>query len=208
MDTLSSSLGGKKERNKAETKMSDESIFKEHVLVQIQKRVVKTERQETDRVLSITVDYQIRTNYTKCSIEEMRNEHATLVQTEEGPKAMILIAQFSHGLLYLNLAEKLKQAGSSLREFVEKGNLSVAFITVMRYMTLATIILKYPRLLLCQLNFTQLLNHKKRLLKYLSQKEGHELNCRLSVPFEVIANGHKIQISHEETMTVVMVGGF
>ena len=77
LDTLSSSLGGKKERKKAETKRSDESIFKEHILVQIHKRVVEAERQETDRVLSIIVDYQIRTNYTKCRIEEMHDEHAT-----------------------------------------------------------------------------------------------------------------------------------
>ena len=203
LDVLSSSLG-KKDRRKTElkeSKMSDESIFKEHILVQIQKRVIEAEKHETDRVLSIIVDHKIRTDYTACSIEEMLNEHTTLVQTEEGLKAMLLITQFSRGLLYLKLIEKLKKKGSNLREFMDKGNLSVAYMTVMRYMTLTTILLKYPRLLLCQLNFTQLLKHKKRLLNYLSQKEGHDLNCRLSIPFEVIANGHKIQISHEEIMT-------
>lgn len=203
LDIVSSSLGEKnrKKTEPKESKLSDESIFKEHILVQIEKRVVETERHEASKTLSIIVDYRIRTDYTACSIEEMLNEHVTIVQTEEGLKAMLLIAQFSRGLLYLKLGEKLNQAGRSLREFVEKGNLPVAYITVMRYMALATILLKYPRLLLCQLNFSQLLKHKTRLLKYLSQKEGHELNCRLSAPFDVIANGNRIQIRQEKIMT-------
>lgn len=200
LDIISSNLGEKKER-KVESKTfdtTDEVIFREHILPQISRRVIEAEKHEIKTALSIVVDYRIKTNYKSLSIEEMLKEHVTIVQTEEGLKAMVLIAQFSRGLLYLNLAEKLRQTGSNLREFVQKDNLSVAYTTILRYMTLATMILKYPRLLLCQLNFTQLMKHKTRLLNFLGKKEGHELNCRLSIPFEIIANGQKVQICHEE----------
>ncbi len=204
LDTVSASLGGRKERRKAEGKesnISDEIIFTTHILPEIQKRLVGSEKLETTGALSIIVNFRIKTDYRSSSIKDMLREHAIIVQTEEAVRAMFLIAQYSRGLLYLELGEKLKREGKSIKEFVEGGNLPVAYITVLRYMTLATIVLKYPRLLLCQLSFAQLMKHKTRLLHYLSKKEGHDLHCRLSVPFVVVANGEKIQIRQEEIRT-------
>jgi len=206
LDIITQNLGEKKEnRNKSkprDTKLSDEVIFKEHLLTQIRQRLVEVEKDEVEKLLAITVDFTIRTDFTRSSIEDILEEHVKIVHTEEGLKAMTLFAQFSRGLLYLTLTGKLKEKRQTLREFVEGGNLNVSYTTVLRYMTLATIILKYPRLLLCQLNFTQIMKHKKRLLDFLSLPDGHDLHCRLTVPFEIIANGHKINIEHGEIKTL------
>lgn len=81
------------------------------------------------------------------------------------------------------------------------GKLRVSHTTALRYMAFASIILKYPRLLICQLTFTQMMKHKKRLLNFLTHPDGHDLNCRLSLPLEITAEGHKIKIQREEMKT-------
>ena len=48
------------------------------------------------------------------------------------------------------------------------------------------------------------MKHKKRLLDFLAYPDGHELNCKLSLPLEITAQGHRIKIKREEIMTPTM----
>lgn len=204
LNVLTGSLGQKKEKKKSqlkETKLSDEVIFKENVLPGIKKRMVDIEKEEMNKALQITVDFAIKTNFKECNLEDLLIEHKKIVFTEDGLKTLTLFAQFSRGLLYLELVGKLNQDGQSLRKFIEMGKLIVSHTTALRYMALASIILKYPRLLICQLTFTQIMKHKKRLLNFLALPDGHDLNCRLSLSLEITAQGQRIKIQREEMKT-------
>ena len=207
MNVLTGSLGEKKEKKKSqlkEKKLSDEVIFKENVLPNIKKRMMDIEREEMNKALQITVDFAIKTDFKACNLEDLLTEHTKIVFTEEGLKALTLFAQFSRGLLYLSMVEKLNEDGQSLRNFIEAGKLKVSHTTALRYMALASIILKYPRLLICQMTFTQIMKHKKRLLNFLEHPDGHDLNCKLSLPLDITAQGHKIKIQREDIITPTM----
>ena len=58
----------------------------------------------------------------------------------------------------------VKEAGHELKAFVSQ-ELDVSYMTVLRYMTLASIISIYPRLLLCELSFAQILKHKTKIVR-------------------------------------------
>ena len=204
LNLLTGRLGEKKEKKKSqlkEPKLSDEVIFKENVIPDIKKRMMDIEREEMNKAFQITVDFAIKTDFKACNVEDLLTEHTKIVLTEEGLKALTLFAQYSRGLLYLSLVEKLNENGHSLRNIIDQGRLSVSHTTALRYMTLASIILKYPRLLICQMTFTQIMKHKKSLLNFLAHPDGHDLHCRLSLPLDITAQGHKIKIQREDIIT-------
>ena len=203
LDIISKNLGTKekKEKKDKQAKLSDEVIFKEYLIARIRQRMVEIEKQEAETKLEIIIDFAIKTDYRECSLDEMLKEHAKIIQTEAGLNAMTLIAQYSRGLLYLQLAENLKQTGKSLREFIDNGGLNVSYSTALRYITLASIVLKYPRLVLCPLTFSQIIKHKKRLMDFLSHPDGHDLKCRLALSVEIIAGGHRVNMASQEINT-------
>ena len=61
-------------------------------------------------------------------------------------------------------------------------------------MTLASIILKYPLLILCELSFAQIIKHQRRLRKFLREPEGQSLGARLSLPIDIIAQSNDLTI--------------
>lgn len=196
LTTLTKNLGEKteKKKNKPKTQKTDEEIFQKSVLPTIQQRVLEIEQLEMTEKICISVNFDIKTSFTRFSLEQMLTEHKKMVAIEEGLKSITLVVQFSRGLLYIELVDRLKKEGQCLRDFVESSNLNVSFMTVYRYITVATLISTYPRLILCQLSYSQILKHKTRLLHFLISDEGQELNAKLSLSVEIIAQGHTVKV--------------
>lgn len=203
LNVLAENLGEKKKKNQLKTQnLSDDVVFKKYVLPGIYHAMQEIEQQETRGILSINVKFAIITSFAGFNLEQMLIEHSNLVAAEDGLKALTLFVQYSRGLLYIELVDKLKEKGQGLKEFVEKSDgLNVSHMTILRYMTLASIISTYPRLILCQLSFTQILKHKNRLLHFLMNDEGQDLNSKLSLSFEIMAHGKKVKIERVEMKT-------
>ena len=82
---------------------------------------------------------------------------------------------------------------SDLESAVKKA-FGVPYRTFLRYATLANMLISFPRLIMCELSFTQILLHQKRLLKYLKSESGQELRHRLLFPVTLKTTGQTIQI--------------
>lgn len=196
LDILSNSLGEKKsETRKTTKKITDESIFTNSVIPQILRRINLIEEREIAGKLTLDVDFVFRTDFDGLSKNDLLREHSLLVRVEAEYKFLTIFTQFARGKLYLSLVDVLNKSGQELKDFA-KQELKVSYMTVLRYMTLASIISSYPRLLLCELSFAQILKHKTRLCKYLESVKGQELGDRLSLSVEVKINGKELSIKH------------
>ena len=150
------------------------------------------------KTYNVNTTFQVRTEFDSMSDKEIMEEHIRIVSLEDSMKNILLIVQFSRGMLYLEINRRLQKDKLSLKNFVEQGLLGVAYTTVLRYMTLASIISVYPRLIICELSFSQILKHKTRLFSFLNKHEGQSLGDKLSTPITITVNGTTIAIQHKD----------
>lgn len=202
LDTVMNALGKRETKKKtSEKQISDESVFQNNILQQIDRRLKEIEIIELNDTFSINTGFLITTDFDEMSEQEIVKEHEKIIMLESGLKNFLIIAQFARGKLYLSLAKKLQEAGQSLKKSIKSGLLRVSYTTVLRYITLATIISIYPRLIVCELSFSQILKHKTRLFKFLKSAEGQSLCAKLSLSITMRANENSIKINQ---MTMVM----
>lgn len=196
LDGILSNLGKKEKKQAIEKKTSDEVLFVNNILPQIKRKIEEIEARDLQN-FTISVDFKIKTSFADMSDTDMYKEHARIITLETGLNNLTIFVQFSRGKLYLDLAKRLSEHESSLKKAINTGLLTnVSYKTVLRYMTLASIISKYPRLVLCELSFSQIIKHKSRLRKFLSEPEGQSLGDRLSLSVDVIAQGNDLSIEH------------
>lgn len=198
LDDMLNNLGTKEKKQTMEKKTSDEVLFVNNILPQIKRKIEEIEKKDLEKY-TISMDIKIKTTFTGMSDVDLYAEHARIISLETGLNNLMIIVQFSRGNLYLELGRQLSRGGSSLKEVIEKGLLTdVCYKTALRYMALASIILKYPRLLLCELSFAQIIKHKTRLIKFLQESEGQHLGTRLSLPIDIIAQGNDLSIGYAD----------
>lgn len=196
MDNILSKLGSKEKKQAIEKKTSDEALFFNNIIPQIKRKIEEIEARDLQKI-TISVDFKVKTSFTDFGETEMYREHSRLITLETGMKNLIIIVQFARGKFYLDLTAKLNKVGRNLVDVIELGELAgVSYKTALRYMALASIISKYPRLLLCELSFSQIIKHKSRLRKFLSEFEGQHLGDRLSLPVDLIAQGNDLSIGY------------
>lgn len=196
LDGILSNLGTKEKKQAMEKKTSDEVLFVNNILPQIKRKIEEIEARDLQK-FTISVDFKIKTSFADMSDTDMYKEHVRIISLETGLNNLTIIVQFSRGKFYLDLASRLTKLGNSLKKAIETGSLTnVSYKTALRYMTLASIISKYPRLILCELSFAQIIKHKSRLRKFLSESEGQSLGDRLSLPIDVIAQDNDLSIEH------------
>lgn len=201
---LNTKLGGKEKKTVVKRqKLSEEEVFMSYILPTIQKAVQEVEDAEVAGHLQLNVSFNLKTNFASFKLEDIIQEHNRLTAMENRLKSFVLFSQCSRGLLYIELVNKLKSGEKSVKDFVEKS-LHVSYVTVMRYITLASLISTYPRLILCGLSFTQLLKHHNRLLKFLMSMEGQDLSSKLALSVEIIAQGEKLKFQQTEMNTMNM----
>lgn len=194
---LTTTLGEKEQKTPKTKQNSDESIFRNDVVPQIIRRLEEIENLEVRDGISIQVDFMIQADFVKMSDQQIFFEHSHLLQMETHLQYLTLITQFFRGMLYIELSDRITKRGSTLKRFIENDKeLHVSYKTILRYMTMASIIANYPRLLLCDLSFSQILKHKKRLCKFLECEEGKKVSSRLSLPVEITAQGQVIEICY------------
>ena len=78
---------------------------------------------------------------------------------------------------------------------VIEEELHIRYRTVLRYILVTGIISKYPRLVLCGLNFSQILKYKNKLLSYFADK-GKTSADRLSSGIDIVVQGTPMSIRH------------
>lgn len=192
---LESTLGEKEKKKPKTSKMlNDETIFRNSFLPQLERKVKEIEAMELQgRNCTINVKFDVKTNFEGLDGNQMKSEHTKVLAIESGLQSLTLIAQFSRGLLYITLSRMAKSEGQNWKSIVT-NELGVSSMTAMRYMTLSSIIANFPRLLMCEVSFTQVLKHKNKLLKYLKSEEGRDLESALSIPIEIRAQKKKLMI--------------
>ncbi|KAJ7318270.1 hypothetical protein OS493_038070 [Desmophyllum pertusum] len=122
--------------------------------------------------------------YKEMSIEELKATHAEIIETEQKIENIQLLVKYYRGRLYLaaySLVTKSDAPNGFKKWF--RTELGVIYETALRYMTVALLIRLYPRLLICNLSFSQLLKHNQSLQKFLETAE--ELRNQLSQPVDI-----------------------
>lgn len=204
LDFLNAKMGGKEKKTVVKRqKLSEEEVFKSSVLPTIRKRIYEVETFEVQGRLQLNVNFNLRTDFLGIGLEDLILEHNRLITMEDGLKSLELLAQYSRGLLYIELVARLKSKGEKVKNFIE-NSLNVTYVTALRYISLASLISTYPRLILCGLTFTQLLKHQSRLLKFLMSEEGQDLSSKLALSVEVEAQGGRLKFERTDMKTMDM----
>lgn len=140
LNILNTKLGGKERKTVVKRqKLSDEEVFMSSVLPAIRKRIHEIENAEVAGRLQLNVNFSLKTNFVSLRLEDLILEHNRLIAMEDGLKSLELFAQCSRGLLYIDLVDRLKSKGENVKGFIE-NSLNVAYMTVLRYITLASLI--------------------------------------------------------------------
>lgn len=101
---------------------------------------------------------------------------------------MLLLCAFRRGETYIYIKNHIPE-GANIEEWYNT-KIGVSAATVSRYTTFAGIIYDYPILLVCDLNFGQLLEHKERIYKYL--KTDLELCAKLKLTVTICLGKHQV----------------
>lgn len=209
---IHSKLGTKERKTTEKTteKLSDEDIFTKNILPQIERKIKELEDAELqEEGVQVQMDFSnIRTDFDEIKTEQLKNEHDKIVRLENELKFGTLVIQFIRGKLYLFAKESLKTVDANLKVAVEKV-FGVPYRTYLRYATLANMFFYFPRLIMCDLTFTQILLHQKRLLKYFKSDAGRALRDNISLPVSLKAMGKTLTIERcdIDVMTVKVSTG-
>lgn len=195
-NTLMSASSNVKGPEKPITKrgVSDEELFREEILPKIERKLKEIENTEyKGQIRTVTLDFNLNVQFEKMDFQQLMEEHKKIVKLDGELAQAALVVKFLRGKIYIYLQDAAQKQKTVFKDFVEK--LGLVYRTVLRYMLIAQMILKYPRLLLCDINFTQLLVYKSKLLKFFT-KEGKELADRLAGPVYMEVQGMPISIQH------------
>lgn len=203
---LDSKLGSKEKKTVEKgKKLSDEDIFAKEILPQICRKIQELQDQELqEEGVNIQIDLStIKTDFEDIKVEELQQEHNKIVGLENSLKFGTLVVQFIRGKFYLFAKDTLKMVDSNLKLAVKKC-FHVPYTTYLRYATLANMFFCFPRLIMCDLTFTQILLHQKRLLKYLKSDAGRDLRdiISLSVSFNAMGRSLTIERCDINVMTI------
>lgn len=193
---LHSKLGSKEKKIVEKgKKLSDEDIFVKEILPQIHRKIKELEDKELQEGgVKIQIDFSnIRTDFKDIKAEQLQQEHTKIMDLEDSLRFGTIVAQFIRGKFYLFAKDALKTVDPNLKSAVEKS-LQVPYTTFLRYATLANMCFCFPRLIMCDLTFTQILLHQKRLLKYLRSDAGRNLRDIMSLPVSLNAMGRSLTI--------------
>ena len=174
--------------------MSDEDIFEQRVIPQINRRLLKYEAESLTTEIIMEVNLDFETNFRDMSMEQMVLNHAKIVQQEGVVQDVDLVLKYHRGLLYC-VAYGQKPAEENCRNWFRE-KFGVVYQTALRYMSVALLLKKWPVLLVCELSYAQLLKHNKRLQSYIGNDE--KLCARLGQEIRVKMQGKDVEIASSE----------
>lgn len=195
LQLLENTLGAKEKKAQNSKQLNDETIFRNSIIPQIERRVKQIEEMELKGMNhGINIEFDLKTSFDGYTYTQLKTEHKNVVTLETGLKSLTLLAQFSRGMIYISLTKICKSEGQNWKN-ITTNELGISYMTALRYMTLAALIANYPRLICCELSFTQILKHKSRLLQYLKSEEGRDLESALSLAIEIKAQDKPVFIN-------------
>lgn len=194
-ETLKGTTRQKKEKKASPDVLSDKFIFENEIVPKILAKITAIEQQEhSGKYIELNISFDFNTHFENMKREELIRTHDKLLVLEETAIGINLLIQFQRGKLYSALKTNIKKSGQVFQTYIE-NELHLCYRTVLKYILVAGIISKFPRLVLCGLNFSQILKYKNKLLDYFTQ-EGKTLADRLSVSVDIIMQGKPMSIHH------------
>lgn len=190
----------KKSPKKSEKKTTlfsrkDDDVFLQQIIPQIRHKLVEYERKILNEGYSINFNFDFITNYEDLDIEGLKKCHAIILQQENNVKAYDLVVKFHKGCLYSE-AKKLNNNKDSLEIFF-KREFGISRQAADRYIHFMDVIKRLPRLVICDLSYTQITKHEERLFSFLkSETEG--LYDRLSSPLDLEVEKKSVKIKPED----------
>lgn len=193
-DVLGPQPKPKKKALKRPHMLSDEEIFSQRIIPLIEEKLLDYEQASLTQEPSWSLDFNYRTDFQTMTIPEMKRSHAEIIEREKTIEGMDLLLKFHRGFLYLITYSK-KPSNQTARAWF-KTTFGVPYSTALRYITVASLITKWPILLMCGLSYAQLLKHNKRLQAHLSKDD--DLSARLGQTIEITAQDKSIKIGAKD----------
>jgi hypothetical protein len=169
---------------------SSAEVFKSKILPQVREHLAILTTEEMRCIPKIDTVTSFNTDYSKMTLEEIKREHQMLMMADEKVTNVQLVIRFHRGLLYLETS--MQQEITNVKNWISE-ELGVSYDVARRYMTVALLLRRFPRLLACGLSFDQLAKHNKNFLDYFST-ENEGLQDSLAVRYEIVALGKKIVV--------------
>lgn len=172
---------GKKEKKvpKEKNQMTTGALLRLYIIPQIQRSLNDYEVGELSCEPELKTAFNFRMEWND-SVNET-TEHENIISAETSVKTLGLITQFCRGKFYIYIAEKIKrEAKKSVKQSLEEGRLNVSYRTFLRYIAFANDVIRFPRLLVVNLSFSQILKYRRQLTNYFTSAEGLALGAQIS----------------------------
>ena len=196
---VSSGLGTPKKLKKQKTGDSVptcKEVFANSILPQIRQHISRYEADQAHGVeFQCILDLNYKTNFVGMSTEEMIEIHWKITKQEETCCDLLLLIQFDRGCLYL-AAYTLADPSEKPNDFFLR-NFSVTYCTALRYICVASLIRKWPQILICGLSSFQLVKHRKNLQDYMAS-DTTGLSEKLTNCVELVTASRRITIESSE----------
>ena len=166
-------------------------MFENHIIQIIIDGVKQKEHGNALNVIRIQLDLNLRTDFNSMPLEDLAKIHENIVKAEKDIQVIDNFCKFYRGLLYQTAHNKCEE--TQFLKWIKKQDVSKA--TVYRYMSFAALIMRLPGLILCDLNFSQLLKHKERILAFMGKEINSKLAHQLSDPVEFRVGTMRIEIN-------------
>ena len=135
------------------------------------------------------------TNLSNLEMDDLKLVHQTLIANEVTLKELELLFRFQRGTIYL-LAYKTATEQPNFKMWF-KQQFDISYDTALKLMTFSLLIRRYPRLLVCDLSYLQIIKHNRDLQNYLATENG-ELTSKLSQRIDITTAGGQWYIDPSE----------
>ena len=156
---------------------------------------VKKLEELSEHIYDVNVNFNLRTDFNTMSLEDLADAHKKVVEMEKGIQIIENFYRFYRGLLYVAAHNMCDE--NQFLQWIEMQNVSKT--TVYRYMAFCTLIMRFPRLIICDLNFSQLLKHKERIISFMGEESNSKLAHQLAEPVEFRVGGTRIVINASDS---------
>lgn len=176
---------------------STKDIFEKHIIEKIEDGIRKLQMlDDCGWVQTIDIEINLNNNLDQLSLDELAILHKKVTTVESSVQTIDNFVKFYKGQVYLTAREKCNHG--EFMKWLENKIINCSASTVYRYMAYATMIMRYPRLIQCDLNMSQVVKHKERLLTFFSREENSKLAHGVADPVEFLFSGMRIKISPSE----------
>lgn len=169
-------------------------IFSTNVLPQIKTKLDEHERNDMPGGVIVQLSMDFAKDFNSMTMEQLKAEHRGSLLQEQHITLLDLCVRFYRGLLYIEAYKHatLHTPGSNCKDWFE-NHFRVSYNIAWRHITVALLLRRFPRLIVCGLSFNQLAKHNTNICSYLKD-DTTGLQERLAVTVEISAQGRPLAI--------------